>query len=101
MAINVLAPFVLTRKLLPCLVRGNDARIITTSSISQSRTLPDIDSLFARMLPGGKYDHEPLPYSAHSFYSYSKVMLRISGLRYLLNERHYVQLTCSANTSVL
>ncbi|KAL7546956.1 hypothetical protein ACHAWF_010277 [Thalassiosira exigua] len=73
MAINVLAPFVLTRKLLPCLVRGEDARIITTSSISQSRTLPGIDSLFARMLENGKYDNQPLSYSAHSFYSYSKL----------------------------
>ncbi|KAL9191116.1 hypothetical protein ACHAXT_000822 [Thalassiosira profunda] len=73
MAINVLAPFVLTRRLLPSLVRGSDSRIITTSSISQSRTLPDIDALFARRLENGKHDVEPLPYSGHSFYSYSKL----------------------------
>jgi NAD(P)-dependent dehydrogenase (short-subunit alcohol dehydrogenase family) len=48
MAVNVLAPFVLTRRLLPCLIRGEDVRIITTSSISQSRTSPDLNSLFAR-----------------------------------------------------
>lgn len=63
MAVNVLAPFVLTRLLLPCLVRGNEPRIITTSSVSQSRTLPNLNSLF-----------EPsLPYSAHSSYSHSKL----------------------------
>jgi NAD(P)-dependent dehydrogenase (short-subunit alcohol dehydrogenase family) len=77
MAINVLAPFVLTRKLLPSLIRGNDARIITTSSISQSRELPTLDSLFARRLEDGisySYDTTPLPsYSAHAFYSYSKL----------------------------
>ena len=74
MAINVLAPFVLTRKLLPSLARGDNARIITTSSISQSRTLPDVDSLFAkRDGNSGKYDIAPLPYSGHSFYSYSKL----------------------------
>eukprot|EP00578_Thalassiosira_sp_NH16_P024703 CAMPEP_0181095618 /NCGR_PEP_ID=MMETSP1071-20121207/10607_1 /TAXON_ID=35127 /ORGANISM="Thalassiosira sp., Strain NH16" /LENGTH=332 /DNA_ID=CAMNT_0023177995 /DNA_START=21 /DNA_END=1019 /DNA_ORIENTATION=+ len=75
MAINVLAPFVLTRKLLPSLIRGDDVRVITTSSISQSRTLPDLDSLFSRRLQDGKYygNVEPLPYSAHSFYSYSKL----------------------------
>lgn len=75
MAINVLAPFVLTRRLLPSLVRGNDdVRIITTSSISQSRTLPDLDSLFARRRDeDGEYDGKALPYSAHSFYSYSKL----------------------------
>ncbi len=75
MAVNVLASFVLTRKLLPALVRGNEARIITTSSISQSWQLPDLDSLFARKL--GKndscYDHKPLSYSAHSSYSHSKL----------------------------
>ena len=53
MAINVLAPFVLTRRLLPSLIRNakdkkSDTRIITTSSISQSSTLPDIDMLFAK-----------------------------------------------------
>ncbi|KAL3827438.1 hypothetical protein ACHAXA_003172 [Cyclostephanos tholiformis] len=91
MTINVLAPFVLTRLLLPCLVRGNEPRIITTSSVSQSRTMPNLNSLFARRIfdnerreendDGGKtrdddrrYDFEPLsPYSAHSLYSHSKL----------------------------
>ena len=72
MAINVLAPFVLTRKLLPCLVRGENARIITTSSISQSSALPNMDQLFAQLIDS-KYDHQPLSYSAHSFYSHSKL----------------------------
>ena len=73
MAVNVLAPFVLTRKLLPSLVRGKDARIITTSSISQSRELPNIDQLFAKKVGNSDFDVQPLRYSAHSFYSYSKL----------------------------
>eukprot|EP00986_Skeletonema_menzelii_P013751 scaffold8341_cov135-Skeletonema_menzelii.AAC.1 len=73
MTINVLAPFVLTRKLLPCLVRGNEPRILTTSSISQSRLLPDMKKLFAKKVGKKDFDIEPLPYSAHSFYSYSKL----------------------------
>ena len=73
MAINVLSPFVLTRKLLPCLVRGKEARIITTSSISQSRELPNIDQLFAKKVGKNDFDVQPLSYSAHSFYSYSKL----------------------------
>ena len=69
MAINVLAPFVLTRRLLPSLIRNakdkkSDTRIITTSSISQSSTLPDIDMLFAK---------REKPPSGHSSYSYSKL----------------------------
>ena len=73
MAVNVLAPFVLTRRLLPCLIRVEDVRIITTSSISQSRTSPDLNSLFARKDDGGNYDYTPLPYSGHAFYSHSKL----------------------------
>jgi len=72
MAINVLAPYVITRKLLPCLVRGDEAQIITTSSISQSSTLPDLDRLFAR-IEGSNYDTDPLPHSAHTSYSHSKL----------------------------
>ena len=72
-AINVLASFVLTRKLLSCLVRGDDARIITTSSISQSRELPDVDKLFAKKVGKNDFDVQPLMYSGHSFYSYSKL----------------------------
>lgn len=68
MAINVLAPFVLTKRLLPSLIRNakdkSDTRIITTSSISQSSTLPDIDMLFAK---------RDTPPSGHSSYSYSKL----------------------------
>mmetsp|Transcript_44326 Transcript_44326/g.93111 ORF Transcript_44326/g.93111 Transcript_44326/m.93111 type:complete len:351 (+) Transcript_44326:35-1087(+) len=92
MAINVLAPFVLTRRLLKCLVRGEDARIITTSSISQSSTCPDIDSLFARKLPNGNYDVKSLSYSAHSFYSYSKLgdLLFTSKLAKLLASYQHV-----------
>ena len=64
MAVNVLAPFVLTRSLLPCLVRGNEPRIITTSSVSQSRTLPN----------AANSPFEPTsPYSAHASYSHSKL----------------------------
>jgi NAD(P)-dependent dehydrogenase (short-subunit alcohol dehydrogenase family) len=83
LAVNVLAPFVLTRALLPCLIRGSDVRIVTTSSVSQSRTLPDLDSLFARRVDGEMrnddgtndqyHDFEPLPYSAHSSYAHSKL----------------------------
>lgn len=75
MAINVLAPYVLTRKLLPSLARGDDVRIITTSSISQSRTLPNLNSLFARRIneTTGECDATPLTYSAHSSYSHSKL----------------------------
>lgn len=73
MAVNVLAPFVLTRKLLPSLVQGDEPRIIITSSISQSWELPDLDSLFARKSETGEYDTKPLSYSAHSFYSHSKL----------------------------
>ena len=73
MAINVLAPFVLTRRLLPQLVRGKEVRIITTSSISQSRSLPDIDQLFAKKTGKNDFDAKPLPYSGHSFYSHSKL----------------------------
>ena len=74
-AVNVLAPFVLTRKLLPVLVGGYETRIITTSSISQSCQLPNLDSLFSRKSGegGSEYDFKPLPYSAHSSYSHSKL----------------------------
>ena len=43
LAVNVLAPFVLTRALLPCLVRGENAHIVTSLSVSQS-SLPSIAS---------------------------------------------------------
>eukprot|EP00804_Cyclotella_cryptica_P027821 CCRYP_009241-RA/>CCRYP_009241-RA protein AED:0.16 eAED:0.13 QI:0/-1/0/1/-1/1/1/0/354 len=78
-AVNVMAPFVLTRKLLPCLAHGDEARIITTSSISHSWQLPDVDRLFSRKLSdtageeSSEPDNQPLSYSAHSFYSHSKL----------------------------
>lgn len=47
-AVNVMAPYVLTRKLLPLVAASLDEcpRIITTSSISQSYSLPPVDELF-------------------------------------------------------
>ena len=46
-AVNVLAPFVLTRRLLPLVGASTDPcpRVITTSSISQSWSLPPMDEL--------------------------------------------------------
>lgn len=66
-AVNVMAPFVLTRRLLPLLEKSssdnNDVpRIITTSSISQSYSVSDIPSLFAKGISK----------SAHRAYSDSK-----------------------------
>lgn len=48
-AVNVMAPFLLTRRLLPLVVASREEcpRIITTSSISQSYTLPPLEELFA------------------------------------------------------
>jgi len=65
-AVNVLAPFVLTRELLPLLGAasraGRDTRVVTTSSISQSWALPkDLASLGA------------VPKSGHQAYSESKL----------------------------
>lgn len=47
-AVNVMAPYVLTRRLLPLLAASPDEcpRIITTSSISQSYSLPPVEGLF-------------------------------------------------------
>jgi len=66
LAVNVLAPFVLTRRLLPLLAASSDPcpRIITTSSISQSGSLPSLDELF---------DINDRPVSAHRAYSDSKL----------------------------
>ena len=65
-AVNVMAPYVLTRKLLPLLVKSPDPcpRIITTSSISKSYTLPSLDELF---------DINNQPKSGHTAYSHSKL----------------------------
>lgn len=65
-AVNVLAPFVLTRRLLPLVAASTDPcpRIITTSSISQSWALPSMDELL---------DINDEPKSAHRAYSDSKL----------------------------
>lgn len=65
-AVNVMAPFLLTRRLLPFIAKSKDdcPRIITTSSISQSSTLPPSDELFET---SGKAK------SAHRAYSDSKL----------------------------
>lgn len=65
-AVNVLAPFVLTRRLLPFVAASTDPcpRIITTSSISQSWSLPSMDELL---------DINNDPKSAHGAYSDSKL----------------------------
>lgn len=65
-AVNVMAPYVLTRRLLPLVAASKDdcPRIITTSSISQSYTLPPLDDLFAV---------NDKPKSGHSAYSDSKL----------------------------
>ncbi|CAB9524685.1 daunorubicin C-13 ketoreductase DnrU [Seminavis robusta] len=65
-AVNVMAPYVLTRRLLPLLAASSDAcpRIITTSSISQSYTMPPLDQLFAI---------NDTPKGGHAAYSDSKL----------------------------
>lgn len=65
-AVNVMAPFLLTRRLLALVANSQDdcPRIITTSSISQSSTLPNMDQLFEK---------NGMPQSAHRAYSDSKL----------------------------
>jgi len=65
-AVNVMAPFLLTRRLLSLVRRSNDPcpRIITTSSISQSYSLPLVADLF---------EQNSQPKSAHAAYSDSKL----------------------------
>lgn len=91
LAVNVLAPFVLTRKLLPCLARGDGARIVTTSSISQSWAL-DVSY----------YDKKPPDYSAsaHSSYSHSKLgdLLFTARLAELLSPHEIQCLTMDPGT---
>eukprot|EP00978_Attheya_sp_CCMP212_P013479 scaffold33893_cov61-Attheya_sp.AAC.1 len=66
-AVNVMAPFLLTRRLLPLLMRGDKPRIITTSSISQSDTLPeDMAELFTK-------GEENIHKNTHRAYSHSKL----------------------------
>ena len=69
-AVNVMAPFVLTRRLLPLLAASHHdcPRIITTSSISQSYTLPSsMDELF------GMGTFAERSKSGHTAYSHSKL----------------------------
>lgn len=70
LAVNVLAPFLLTRRLLPLVAASTDScpRIITTSSISQSGSLSKMNELFA-------VNNEPV--SAHRAYSDSKLCDRL------------------------
>ena len=65
-AVNVVAPFRLTRHLLPLLAKGkDDVRVVTTSSISQSSSLPvDLSEVG---VANGAFS------SAHSAYSLSKL----------------------------
>ena len=64
-AVNVLAPFKLTMLLLPVVAKGSNPRIVITSSISQSWSLPsDIDSIG---LAGGPHSED------HSAYEVSKL----------------------------
>lgn len=65
-AVNVMTPFLLTRRLLPLVGKSQDPcpRIITTSSISQSYTLPPVQELFEKT---------KAPKSAHRAYSDSKL----------------------------
>jgi len=65
-AVNVMAPFLLTRKLLPLVANSQEdcPRIITTSSISQSSSLPKLEDLF---------ETDGSAKSAHSAYSHSKL----------------------------
>lgn len=67
-AVNVMAPFLLTRRLLDLLEKSPDEkdvpRIITTSSISQSGSVSNFPSLFEKGESNG--------YSAHGAYSRSK-----------------------------
>ena len=80
-AVNVMAPFLLTRRLLPLLAASEDPcpRIITTSSISQSYELPNLEELF---------DKSTHPKSAHRAYSDSKLgdLMFTVHLSKLLNE---------------
>jgi NAD(P)-dependent dehydrogenase (short-subunit alcohol dehydrogenase family) len=64
-AVNVLAPFKLTRLLLPLLAKGRAPRVVTTSSISQSYALPE--GLEEVGLAGGAHS------GAHAAYSLSKL----------------------------
>eukprot|EP00592_Proboscia_alata_P019015 CAMPEP_0194408192 /NCGR_PEP_ID=MMETSP0176-20130528/6143_1 /TAXON_ID=216777 /ORGANISM="Proboscia alata, Strain PI-D3" /LENGTH=293 /DNA_ID=CAMNT_0039208201 /DNA_START=45 /DNA_END=926 /DNA_ORIENTATION=+ len=65
-AVNVMAPFLLTRRLLPLIANSKSKypRIITTSSISQASSLPNMKTLFQQ---------NGSPQSGHAAYSNSKL----------------------------
>uniref|UniRef100_A0A7S1CZU9 Uncharacterized protein n=1 Tax=Cyclophora tenuis TaxID=216820 RepID=A0A7S1CZU9_CYCTE len=62
-AVNVVSPFILTSRLLPVLMQQPKSRIVTASSISQSRFIGNWNDL----------DYTKRPYSAHAAYSESKL----------------------------
>lgn len=63
-AVNVVAPFVITSRLLPLLLEGNEKRIVIASSISQCSKIRDWDDMA----------YQRRSYSAHSAYSESKLL---------------------------
>jgi NAD(P)-dependent dehydrogenase (short-subunit alcohol dehydrogenase family) len=92
LAVNVMAPFSLTRKLLFLIANSKDdcPRIITTSSISQSSTLSPLDELFAT---GGKVK------SAHRAYSDSKlgdlmITTQLAKILNAQNSENYDKIKC-------
>ena len=62
-AVNVVAPFIITSRLLPRLLRQK-SRIVTASSISQCRSIRSWEDLH----------YNQRPYSAHAAYSESKLL---------------------------
>ena len=89
-AVNVMAPFLLTRRLLPLVAASKDPcpRIITTSSISQSYSLPSLDEVFAQ---------NDKPRSAHAAYSDSKLgdrMFTVELAKILSNNPKYNRIKC-------
>eukprot|EP00980_Cylindrotheca_fusiformis_P001231 scaffold331_cov117-Cylindrotheca_fusiformis.AAC.9 len=89
-AVNVMAPFLLTRKLLPLIAKSKDEcpRIITTSSISQSSTLPPLEEVFET---NGKAK------SAHRAYSDSKLgdlMFTARLAKILKDNKNYKRIKC-------
>lgn len=92
-AVNVMAPFVLTRRLLPLIEASRDPcpRIITTSSISQSWSLPNLDDLFAV--------DTTKPKSAHAAYSDSKLgdymfTIQLAKILKSSNNPNYQRIKC-------
>ena len=89
-AVNVMAPFLLTRRLLPLVAKSQDPcpRIITTSSISQSYVLPPVQELFVKTAS---------PKSAHRAYSDSKLgdhMLTVQLAKLLEREKKLSHVKC-------